>query len=98
MDPRIAMGLTVEEKIVGPYFLRPAERASPDEGGSLDRAIIAHTVDGREMAIGELWAVGSEIGSRNRDIKIRLDTEAIGEHIIELLEAHDKGPESEGDG
>ena len=58
VDPRTRMLGVKIETAEGPFRLKEANRSSPDEGGSLDLAIVARLQDGREVVVGELWAVG----------------------------------------
>lgn len=81
-DPRTRLGIEVEPRIQGPYSIRPAKRdGTGDDGGTLDQAIIAHTEDGRQVVIGEVWA--ASLGSGGS--KIRIDAGAVAQEIIDTL-------------
>jgi hypothetical protein len=82
-DPRLALGLEVEESVCGPYKVVAAARTSPDDGGTLDCGIVAHTKDGRQLVIGEIWAAGVGPGGS----KVRLDARKIAEDIVAMLAA-----------
>ena len=55
-DTRERLGYTVH-RVGPPYGARPPKRSGPEEGGTLDRIITATDPDGKEWAIGEIWAV-----------------------------------------
>ncbi len=81
-DPRIALGFDVEAGVVGPYGIIPATRdGTGDDGGALDRAITAHTKDGRPVIIGEIWAAGHGKGGA----KIRIDADGVALQIVHAL-------------
>ncbi|KKL16104.1 hypothetical protein LCGC14_2498950 [marine sediment metagenome] len=81
-DPRTAYGLQVEARVTGPYSTLPAKRdGTGNDGGTIDRAIIAHTEDGREVMIGEVWAAGHGRGG----MKIRIDAAAVAQGIVDTL-------------
>jgi len=82
-DPRERYGMTVEPDVTGPYEVMGAKRTSADEGGTLDRGIVAHTRDGRRVVIGEVWAAG--VGKDGA--KIRIDADAVAHRIVAVLNA-----------
>ncbi len=82
VDPRTRLGIEVEPRVTGPYSIRTAKRdGSGDDGGTLDQAIIAHTEDGREVVIGEVWAAGIDPAGW----KVRIDAAAVAQGIIDTL-------------
>jgi hypothetical protein len=84
-DPRIALGLTVEPHVVGPFSVRGATRTSPDEGGTLDCGLLGYVTGGRPVVFGEIWAACPS-GTHE---KVRLDVRAVAERIVSLLNAYD---------
>jgi hypothetical protein len=95
-DPRIALGLTVEPHVVGPFSVRGATRTSPDEGGTLDCGLLGYVTGGRPVVFGEIWAACPS-GTNG---KVRLDARAVAERIVSLLNAYDPEalkPEAFGD-
>ena len=67
--------------VQAPFRLLNAKPRTPDEGGTLDRGIVATLEDGRQVVIGELWAAGPTIDGA----RVSLDAEKIGRTITELL-------------
>lgn len=78
-DPRKGLGYEVEDEVVGPYSTLAA--LPSDNGGTLDRGIVATTKDGRRVVIGEVWAAAVGPGGE----KIRIDADAIARRIVETL-------------
>jgi len=93
IDPRTKMGLEVESAVCGPYEIRSATRnGTGNDGGSLDQAIMAWTVDGRQVVIGEIWAAGIGVNGS----KIRLDAKGIAESVVTTLNRLFAPPDTEG--
>lgn len=77
------MGYEVKSHVVGPFETCRANRASPDQGGTLDTAIVARTEDDTVIMIGEIWAACPGGGG----VKIRIDAQAVAQQIVDALNA-----------
>jgi hypothetical protein len=80
-DPRVKMGYEVVKDLYPPYETVPAKRTSPDLGGTLDTGIIACLPDGRQVVIGEIWAMARGPGDNNT----RIDARAVAKAIVGTL-------------
>lgn len=80
-DPRGRLGVEVHPSVWGPYETRQPNRSSPDQGGLLDVGIMARTLGGQEVVIGEIWAAA--LGKDGK--KIRIDARAIAQRIADTL-------------
>lgn len=85
-DPRKDMGYEVHDRVHGPFSIRAAARdGTGNDGGVLDRAIVAQTKDGTCIIIGEIWAAcPNEHGG-----KTRIDAHAVAEAITQTLNRGD---------
>lgn len=82
-DPRPGLGIELVKikRITG---FRMSHPVSPALGGTMDLGIIAELEDGRQIAVGELWAAmtdasGAKVSLDNRDTAARLMTLAAAE-------------------
>lgn len=72
------------KEVVGPLRIKAAKRdGTGNDGGVLDRGIVAKMEDGTECVIGELWAMGPD----NNGARISLDSIGNAERIVERFNA-----------
>lgn len=81
-DPRVDMGYDVKPEVQGPYSIRRARRdGTGNDGGTLDVGIIAYTVDGTQVVIGEIWAACPDDDGG----KTRIDAIQVSKGIVARL-------------
>jgi phosphopantetheine adenylyltransferase len=78
-DIRKSLGMDVHH-VQGPFRVMKPKQAGGVLGGYLDRGIVGRMEDGREVVVGEIWAVGL-----TENENVRIDSSDLVKRMVDAI-------------